>query len=317
MSTSNEVCFLRMEDDRYGIDDFVRCHRQFHDDFEIYGFNFIGISNLIQSAKPNTVGIIGSYTFKHISELLGVSTHNWDSQPSDIDICITNIETFRNFILYFRSRGYDIEYEFEKIHEYYTTMANITKVVNIRRKPTSIKYIQLILLNCKTVEEHLRNVDFDFTRVAYTNQGFMYLGNAIESISSRKCDFPSSFDTFKNFNKTWKRSTKYIGRGIEFEYPDIIDIKEKWHLWNKEVVQYMYDINISYGNVTFVKKVTVTKVDTPEEKLKKIAKIVSSEEIEDLKRQITERDLEITNLKEKLLQRRGEMWRYSSKNWMK
>lgn len=306
MSTTDEVCFLRMEDDRYSIDDFVSCHRKFQNNFENYGFNFIGISNLIQSAKPNTVGIIGSYTFKHISELLGVKTHKWDNEPSDIDICITNEETFRNFILYFRRRGYDIEYEFEKIHEYSITMSDVDKVVNVRQNLTSTKYIQLILLNCKTVEEHLRNVDFDFTRVAYTNEGFMYLGNAIESISSRKCKFPSSFNSIKQFNKTWKRSIKYIGRGIEFEYPDVIDINGySIYLPECEIEGDMYDKNIycdrlTRDRLTLVKKVTVTRVVSPEEKLKQITEIVSSEEIESLKKQISERDLEIITLKEKL-----------------
>lgn len=305
MSTTDKVCFFPFGDDFL---DFVR---QFQDDFVNYGPNFRGINNLIQSATPNTVGIIGSYTFKYVSELQGVSTHNWDSQPSDVDICITNIETFRNFCCYFRRRGYDIEYEFEKIHDYYTTMADVEKVVNIRRKPTSTKYIQLILLNCKTVEEHLRNVDFDFTRVAYTSGGLMYIGNAIESIASRKCKFPSSFDSIEQFNKTWKRSIKYIGRGIEFEYPDVINIKTgvfNFYLRrtrNSLVTNHMYDMNISSeGNVTLLKKVTVTRVVSPEEKLEQISEIVSSTKIkklkEDFEKKITERNFKISILEKKL-----------------
>ena len=293
MSTTDKVCYLTVDTE------------QFYNDFKKYGFSFSYIRKLLYSAKPNTVGIIGSYVFKYVSESLNIPTHNWKSQPSDIDICITDPEIFKDFCLFFKRRNFHIEYEFAN-YGYCKTMVDVSKVVNIKPYGSATKYIQLILLKCKTVEEHLRNVDFDFTRVVFTNQRFMCIGNAIESITSRKCKFPSYFRSVKQFHKTWKRSIKYIGRGIKFDYPDVINIERYDCGYIVPEASHMY--NLTYctllHKIVIIKNVTVTKIDSPEEKLKQISEIVSSTEIkklkEDFEKKITERNFKISVLEKEL-----------------
>ena len=289
MSSTNDVCYLSISTSN------------FKKGFAHFGFSFKVIRQLMARCEQNSVGIMGSYTFKHVSESLGISTQNWETQPSDIDICITNPDTFKRFCNYYRRNNFHVETEFQN-NGYCESMADVGEVVNIRPYRWSEKHLQLVLLKCKTVEEHLRNVDFDFTRVAYTTRGFMCVGNAIQSITSKKCKFLSSFSSIKQFNKTWKRSIKYIGRGIEFEYPDVIKLEKNvsGRIFKGALKMYTLTINRFTNEANIIKNVYVTRIDPYKEKLKQIADIVSSVEIKKLKDTIARRDMNIMVLGDEL-----------------
>ena len=193
------------------------------------GFSYNEIVKIIND-PTNSWGFYGSSIFEHISTLFNNDSSSWFSKPNDIDLCVTNKNTFTNLIKYFKKTNKYVVNELPNINDYsYFSMGNVLNVCEIFLKNCSKNTIPLQIINvsAKNIIEHLRKVDFGITKVAFNTNGYILVDEAFEQLSAKKTIFPNKFENVYCLIKTMKRYFKYSNRNVSFEFPDKIELTTK------------------------------------------------------------------------------------------
>jgi len=157
--------------------------------------------------------------------MFGKDVSKWT--PSDIDFCVTKKADYDFVKKHFKDQGYYVYDTYTNTTSPYSdSMADVTRVCNIYQNVrSSVEFLQVILaqpIDGGGLVSHLKHVDLDVTRVAYTTRGFIGVGNALESIAAGESSFPSKFRNIRCLNKTFRRSVKYSRRGVTINYPKYI-----------------------------------------------------------------------------------------------
>jgi len=198
----------------------------FKESFKEFGFSFDEIHGLMKMFDPDSSGICGSLVFRHLARMFGKDVSKW--APSDIDFCVTKQKDYDFVKKHFSDQGFLVRNSFTPSSRYSNSMADVMFVCEIypNKIPASQKPLQVILVRPDDgggVVSHLKQVDLDVTRVAYTTRGFIGVGNALESIAAGESSFPARFRNIRCLNKTFFRSVKYSeGRGVKINYPKYI-----------------------------------------------------------------------------------------------
>jgi hypothetical protein len=187
--------------------------------------------------------------------MFGKDVSTWT--PSDIDFCVTKQKDYDFVKKHFKDQGYMVYDSFTPTSPYSESMADVVRVCEIYPKgfTTSVKHLQVILAQPADgggLVSHLKQVDLDVTRVAYTTRGFIGVGNALESIAAGESSFPTSFRNIRCLNKTFRRSVKYSKeRGVKINYPKYITYTP-YSMWSVgSLASNVTDVYVrySYGNL--------------------------------------------------------------------
>ena len=198
----------------------------FKESFKQFGFSFDEIHGLMKMFDPDSSGICGSLVFRHLARMFGKDVSKWT--PSDIDFCVTKQKDYDFVKKHFRDQGCKTIDSFTFMSPYSDSMDDVVCVCEIYPKDStaSQKHLQVILVQPGDgggIVSHLKRVDLDVTRVAYTTRGFIGVGNALESIAAGESSFPTRFRNVHCLNKTFLRSVKYSeSRGVKINYPKYI-----------------------------------------------------------------------------------------------
>jgi hypothetical protein len=203
------------------------------------GFSYNDIVKTINN-PTNSWGFYGSSIFEILSNTFNNDSSKWLSKPGDIDLCVTDLKTFKNLITYFENTNKYFVHEQPDKKSDYSSMGNVLKVCNILLKNCNkhIIPLQIVYVNTKNIIQHLRTVDFGITKVAFNTNGYILVDEAFEQLIAKKTIFPNKFKNATSFVKTMKRYFKYFNRNVEFEMPDIIELESKNN--NRHLLGYIY-----------------------------------------------------------------------------
>ena len=200
----------------------------FKESFKEFGVSFDEIQGLMKMFDPDSSGICGSFVFRHLARMFGKDVSKW--APSDIDFCVTKQKDYDFVKKHFKDHGYMVYDSFTPTSRYSDSMADVVRVCEIYprgyTRSMGSKHLQVILARPADgggLVSHLKQVDLDVTRVAYTTRGFIGVGNALESIAAGESSFPTSFRNIRCLNKAFRRSVKYSKeRNVKIKYPTYI-----------------------------------------------------------------------------------------------
>jgi uncharacterized protein YaaQ len=183
-------------------------------------------------------------------------------------------------------------------------MADVVRVCEIYPKDASTfaKHLQVILVRPDDgggLVSHLKQVDLDVTRVAYTTRGFIGVGNALESIAAGESSFPTIFRNSRCLNKTFRRSVKYSKeRGVKINYPKYINYTPysiwsvgSYSIWSVgSLSSRVTDVYARYSSGTLVLK------SARAEDVKKRSEKLASERVKELTEEVETQKKKIADL---------------------
>jgi uncharacterized protein YaaQ len=274
----------------------------FKESFKEFGFSFDEIQGLMKMFDPDSSGICGSLVFRHLARMFGKNVSTWT--PSDIDFCVTKQKDYDFVKKHFKDQGCQVIDSFAPTSRYSDSMADVVRVCEIYPKDASTfaKHLQVILVRPDDgggLVSHLKQVDLDVTRVAYTTRGFIGVGNALESIAAGESSFPTIFRNSRCLNKTFRRSVKYSKeRGVKINYPKYINYTPysiwsvgSYSIWSVgSLSSRVTDVYARYSSGTLVLK------SARAEDVKKRSEKLASERVKELTEEVETQKKKIADL---------------------
>jgi len=192
------------------------------------GFSYNDIVKTINN-PTNSWGFYGSSIFEILSNTFNNDSSKWLSKPDDIDLCVTDLKTFKNLIAYFKNTNKYFINERLNITSNYSSMGNVVNICDILLKNSNKNIIplQIVYVNTKNIIQHLRTVDFGITKIAFNTNGYILVDEALEQLIAKKTIFPNKFKSASAFVKAIRRYFKYCNRNVLFELPDTIQLESR------------------------------------------------------------------------------------------